>query len=140
MEAPDGEPLETDPRSILGWFFALFWYGSERQCSGDDDCTMCVFPAAAVIALVAWRCLFLVAAWRAARAAAAGLQDEPEQRRRTRAFQLLLAVLVVAGLAARGWGRGCVWWAPSSCLRRDGAGGTAPRQGISRPRGKGAGI
>jgi hypothetical protein len=30
-----GQPPEEQPRSVLGYFFAVFWHGDAQQCNGE---------------------------------------------------------------------------------------------------------
>ena len=71
----NGQPLEQDPRSLIGYFLAVFWYGNAEQCAVDFSqlgtealeneypCTMCVFPAAAVIIHVCWIVPYALLVW-----------------------------------------------------------------------------
>lgn len=117
-----GRPLEESPTSILARFFATYWMGSPQQCGaagGDGSssttgaagdapdaaspeaaasggCTLCTFPAAAVIA----HGLFTVALLAAlgvtcSRLAAAVLNTR--LRRRLRLFQAALSLLALLG-------------------------------------------
>ena len=95
-----GQPLEESPHSLLARFFATYWLGTSQQCGGDVDaagrCTLCTFPAAAVIAHGLFCLAFVAALWvTCARLAAAVLNNR--LRRRMRLFQLAYSLLAVAG-------------------------------------------
>lgn len=108
----NGEPVEQDPRSLIGYFLAVFWYGNAEQCAVDFSqvgtealeneypCTMCVFPAAAVIVHVCWIVPYALMVW--------------SVTRRLRAFQPKKAIMRKLNLfafwiiVACGLGAGCI--------------------------------
>jgi hypothetical protein len=64
----DGAPLERNPRSVLGIFFAVYRYADDpqTQCASAADsseCVLCAFPAAAVAVQAVWVVPFLIALW-----------------------------------------------------------------------------
>ncbi|GAB4816345.1 hypothetical protein N2152v2_003391 [Parachlorella kessleri] len=98
---PGGFHPEDRPRSVLGYFFASFWRGDVQQCGGDEGCTLCTFPAAAVIAQGLFSAAYLVVLWvTSSRMAAAVLNKR--LKRRLRFFQWAYSVLPVAGVGALG--------------------------------------
>lgn len=63
-----GLEVETDPRSALGIFFGTYWEGEgEDECgtrtTDPSYCTLCTFPAAAVLANFSWTCGYLLILW-----------------------------------------------------------------------------
>ena len=112
-----GLPLEAAPRSVLGVFFAPYWFGSAQQCGeggsevsgggevGGGGCTLCVFPAAAALAHAAFTAVYVAAlALVCARLAAAVLNAR--LRRRLRLHQAAHSALAVAGVCGSGGGGG----------------------------------
>jgi hypothetical protein len=122
-----GSTLEDEPRSVLAYFFAVYWRGSPQQCAGAGaappppgapapTCTLCVFPAAAAVAHLAWTLPFLCALWAAAgRAAAAALNRG--LKRRLRLF--VGAWTALGGLGCAAMGVSVAWgpftWANQAC-------------------------
>lgn len=96
----EGETFEEQPRSVLGFFFATFWEGTGSQCSpsadSDQDCILCVFPAASVIihclfSLVALYLLW-VSSWKLANDAL-----NRSVRRRLRRFVTIFTIFTLTG-------------------------------------------
>lgn len=63
-----GLNVETDPRSALGIFFGTYWEGEgEGECgtrtTDPSYCTLCTFPAAALLANFSWTCGYLLILW-----------------------------------------------------------------------------
>lgn len=102
VEGSDDDPIEESPRSLLGYFFATYTYGTRAQCNRASGCTLCTFPAGPVILHVIWRATFLLALWVAASKAAHAAQVSS---RRVRVFQCLLTVLVAVGKIVHCCGR-----------------------------------
>lgn len=96
-----GQQPEMNPRSVLGYFFATFWFGSEQQCDGAEGCAMCVFPASTVIIhLIFTVVLVIMLGVTASRVSAAVLNRE--LKRRLRMFWALDSLLMIAGAGALG--------------------------------------
>lgn len=103
---PGGVELEAQPTSLLGYFFAAFAVGGRQACGGEAGCTLCTFPAAAVIVHLTWRTAFLLVLWLRARRARREARDDLHLAVRVRAFQWALSLLVVGGV----WGLGGWGW------------------------------
>ena len=63
-----GLQVESDPRSALGIFFGTYWQGEGEDACGTRTtdpsyCTLCTFPAAAVLANFSWTCGYLLILW-----------------------------------------------------------------------------
>ncbi|KAL6772344.1 hypothetical protein ACKKBG_A29860 [Auxenochlorella protothecoides x Auxenochlorella symbiontica] len=122
---PGGVELEAQPTSLLGYFFAAFAVGGRQACGGEAGCTLCTFPAAAVIVHLTWRTAFLLVLWLRARRARREARDDPHLAVRVRAFQWALSLLVVGECTAAGvsiafnpftWGNQACWLAFFACL------------------------
>ena len=157
-----GRPLEESPSSLLGRFFATYWMGTPQQCGaagGSDDgsspgssaggaadaaasggCTLCTFPAAAVIAHALFTAALLAALGvTCSRLAAAVLNTR--LRRRLRLFQAAFSLLALLGAqagpagpaAAAACGR-CRFAAAAHCMawpsRRTSSSGCAVGRGL----------
>lgn len=73
----DNQDFEEQPRSVLGFFLATFWYGNGPHECGDvatatdnnnnnnntQECIACVFPAAAAVLHLLWTLAFIISLW-----------------------------------------------------------------------------
>jgi hypothetical protein len=115
-----GQSFEEYPRSVLGYFFATYWQGTPEQCGSSGSaaaagisadpaagaangaaaagggCTLCTFPAAAVIVHALFSAALLCALWVTSSRLAAAVMNR-RLKRRVRLFQAAYSLLVVAG-------------------------------------------
>ena len=113
-----GRGFEESPRSVLGYFFATYWQGTPEQCGSSEPaaagggtaaepatdgaaaaaggCTLCAFPAAAVVAHALFSAALLCALWVTSSRLAAAVMNR-RLKRRVRLFQAAYSLLVVAG-------------------------------------------
>ena len=89
----EGSEIEREPRTLIGYFLAVFWYGTPTQCNtilestssrtGRQECTVCTFPAASAIIHLLWTFIFFLALWTTtARIAAVALNRALQKRLR----------------------------------------------------------
>ena len=107
----NNNPVEESPRSLIGYFLAAFWYGSDEQCAviptvgttlpNQPACTQCVFPAAAVIVHVIWTCLYVLGVflvcWRLC-----SFSIDEKAKRRVRAFGIWMPLAAACGAGCIG--------------------------------------
>ena len=110
----NGQSIEESPTSSLGTFLAPFWYGDTMQCayqpSLSDEisttntyaCTMCVFPAAAVIVHGAWTVLFVLLLGYTTMKLCSMPVLSPRVSRLLKVFTALLSFSCLAGLVCMG--------------------------------------
>lgn len=100
-----GESLELQPRSVLGYFFATFWYGTTEQCSSGKvthaTCTMCVFPAAAAIIHAIWTFIFLISFWTVTKRISRAVINR-SLKRRVASLSILVSALASLGAGCVG--------------------------------------
>lgn len=100
-----GESLELQPRSVLGYFFATFWYGTTEQCSDhavtNEQCTMCVFPAAAAIIHAIWTVIFLISFWIVTKRLSKAVINR-SLKRRVASLSILLSAFASLGIGCIG--------------------------------------
>ena len=110
-----GQSLESQPRTVLGYFFAVYWYNTGTNCNeayvtGDSHhhhvptsatsalqyyCTLCTFPATTAIVHVAWTTAFLVILWVLLARVASLALNKALQKRLTRLFIALCVPTLV---------------------------------------------
>lgn len=109
-----GQSIEAQPRTLIGYFLAVFWGGTAQQCSTSTSaavvrtshssdvyqppvpCTLCTFPASAAIIHLLWTAVFLLSLWRLYdRLVSAALNRVLKKRIRT-------TVAILTGIAAVG--------------------------------------
>jgi hypothetical protein len=98
-----GTEIEQQPRTLIGYFLANFWYGTPTQCDNSSSdtistaqmCTLCTFPAASAIIHLLWTFIFLFALWTVtSRIAAAALNRAIKKRLRV----VVLVYTLFAGI------------------------------------------
>jgi len=105
-----GATIESQPRSVIGYFLANYWYGTPEQCGTAATCTLCVFPAASAIIHLAWTFVFLLCVWDvSARLCATAINKAI--KRRLRILVAFITLIGVGGAAAMG---ASVAWGPFS--------------------------
>ena len=115
--AYNGQSIEAQPRTLIGYFLAVFWVGSKQQCQSSATvplsyssshvthppapCTLCTYPAAAAIVHLLWTSVFLFALWGLySRLVAAALNRVLKKRIRTTI--VLLTIIAAIGCACIG--------------------------------------
>jgi len=126
----EGSEIEREPRTLIGYFLAVFWYGTPTQCNtftntdssssandsstgnantmqdnttstSQQECTLCTFPAASAIIHLLWTFIFLLALWTVtARIAAAALNRALQKR--LRILVALYTIFAAIGCACLG--------------------------------------
>lgn len=100
----NGARFEENPRSVPGYFFALYWIGTPAQCDSSSvggatptaTCTLCYFPGAVAIVNLVWTVVFLWSLWSvAAQLARAALNRG--LRRRLKVFVALISIAMQIG-------------------------------------------
>lgn len=103
-----GAPIESQPRSVIGYFLATYWYGTPEQCGTAATCTLCVFPAAAAIVHLVWTFVFLLCVWDVG----ARLCITAINRSIKRRLKILVAFITLASIAGVATVGASVAWGP----------------------------
>ena len=101
--------IESQPRTLIGYFLAVFWHGTPEQCNNNNSttssnsskCTLCTFPAATGIVHIAWTLAFLAALWIVSSKLVASALNRA-LKRRLRSLVALLTMFSVLGCACVG--------------------------------------
>lgn len=90
--------IETAPRSVLGVLLGTYWAGNTDECDGTQ-CTLCTFPAAAVILQCIWTMVLLGVLFSNAKQTTSTVLNK-KLKARIKGFAIALGLLVCLGSVA----------------------------------------